>query len=100
MAELQMAATKKICAGELTENDLKNIINKESTADQIVCSIDVYGDGHVHKHTTTEAEVIDFACKCDDFDQLMKTIFTKRDEYQALVARAKNARDKKQQKES
>lgn len=97
LAELQMAATKKICSGELTENDLQNFIAAESAANQIVCSIDVYGDGRVCKHTTTEAEVISYASKCADFEHLLTTIAAKREEYQGQVARAKVARDKKQQ---
>ena len=97
LADLQMAATKKICSGELTENDLQNFITAESAANQIVCSIDVYGDGHVCKHATTEAEVIGYASRCADFEHLLTEMTDKRKEYLKQVERAKNARTKLQQ---
>ena len=97
LADLQMAATKKICSGNLTENDLQNFIDAESAAEKIVCSIDVYGDGHVHKHTTTEAEVLDFAARYGDYESLLAAISKKREEYQKQVERAQVAREKLQQ---
>lgn len=98
MADLQMAATKKICSGELTEEELQNFIIAGSTSGKgVICTIDVLGDGRFRKHSTTEAEVLEFACRSEDYEQLMEAIAARRQEYQEQVARAKNAREKKLQ---
>ena len=94
-----MAATKRICSGELTENDLMSIINAQSTSPKrIVASIDVYANGRVTKHAATEEEVIDFACKCEDLDKLVETMTSRREEYQKQVKRAEKAREEKAKK--
>ena len=95
MAELQMAATQRICSGELSERDLQDIINAKGA---IVCSVDVYRDGSVKPHVTKEDEVLDFACRCDSYEELKAAMDSRRQEYQGQVARAKIARDSKQQK--
>ncbi len=101
MADLQMAATKKICSGELTEEELQNFIIAGSASGKgVICTIDVLADGRFRKHSTTETEVLEFACRSDDYEQLLEAIASRREEYLEQVARAKNARDKRQQQKA
>ena len=99
ISELQLAATKKICSGNLTVEQLQNFLNPEISApNRVIRSFDVYSDGKVLKHIASEKEAIDYACRCKDLDELVKKMFSSRVSYLEQVKKAEKARAGKEEK--
>lgn len=99
IADLQMAATKKICSGDLTVEQLQNFIDEQILSPKrIIRSFDVCADGKVQKHVSTEKEAIEYACRCEDFDELVKQMASSREVYLDQVKKAENARNVKKEK--
>ena len=99
ISELQMEATKKICSGNLTVEQLQNFLNPEiSSPNRVIRSFDVYSDGKVLKHIASEKEAIDYACRCKDLDELVKKMFSSRVSYLDQVKKAEKARAGKEEK--
>ena len=99
ISELQLAATKKICSGNLTVEQLQNFLNPEISApNRVIRSFDVYSDGKVLKHIASEKEAIDYACRCESLDELVKKMVSSRAAYLELVKNAERARAVKEEK--
>ncbi len=85
LAELQSAAVKRIFSGDLTEDDLKTIIKGESSnPKRVVRSFDVFADGKVRNHVTTEEEVFDFTNRIKDpkdLERMMGEMPKRREDY-------------------
>ena len=89
---LKEEAAKRILNGNLSEEDLREIINVAEDSRHVICSIDVYSDGSHEQHVTTEQEVFDYVCKNPYYDELMVALEDARNLYMQRVARAKHAR--------
>ena len=97
--DLQLEATKKICSGNLTVEQLQNFLNPEiSSPNRVIRSFDVYSDGKVLKHIASEKEAIDYACRCESLDELVKKMVSSRATYLELVKNAEKARAVKEEK--
>ena len=95
IADLQMAATKKICDGNYTVEQLQNFLNPEN---RVIRSFDVYSDGKVLKHIATEKEAIEYASRCADFEGLIEKMSKGRETYLKQVNNAERARTVKEEK--
>ena len=96
LAELQSAAAKRIFSGDLTEGDLEKIIKGESlNPKRVVRSFDVFADGKVSNHVTTEEEVFDFTNRLKDpkdLERMMAEMPKRREAYLKLCENAGIAR--------
>ena len=95
-ANLKADTAAKILNGGVSDEKMKTILNlTDESPDIVIRTVDILAGGQIKDHVTTKNEVIHFAAKCSDLDQLFEKMREERKLYVEQAARAANARKSK-----
>ena len=98
-ANLKADTAAKILNGGVSDETMKTILNlTDESPDIVIRTIDILAGGQIKDHVTTEDEVIHFAAKCADLDQLIEKMKKGKKLYLEQAARAEKARNGKEAK--
>lgn len=98
--ELRNNVINMISGGKVDDKTLEQIAygGPIETPD-VLKTVDIMYDGKVRAHETTEKEVINFAARCEYFDQLIESIKLEREKYLKKKSVVEKNRKKGQKKE-
>ena len=98
-ANLKADTAAKILNGGVSDETMKTILNlTDESPDIVIRTIDILAGGQIKDHVTTKNEVIHFAAKCSEFDQLIEKMRAERKRYVEQAGRAEKARNAKEAK--